>query len=397
MRIVKVLIVGGGPGGCATALSLHQSNPSAKFLVIDDSDKEKFKIGESLPASANQILRYLSDEVFRKLNQDAQDENHIYCSGNASSWASKELQETYAIMNPFGAGLHLDRVLFEETMRASISNPCKSTDPTLGLSTLVAGRFTSVDKVMDQWWVTAEVEPGVTRTFRSKYLVDSTGRKASVAQKLNAQTIKLDSLLAFYVVFATSAEDRDRRTLIEAGESGWWYSAKLPHNRRVVAYHTDDSDPSRKEVKKLDGFLNLVYGGTTHVSQMLREGEYDPVPGTKHPQRTAANSSHLEPYCDEEKGWWAVGDAAMAFDPLSSQGIITALKSGSLLGHLLAKKIESLSDDSTSQISYSMPELYGNIRTKYEQDKLYYYTLPRRFTSEFWIRRRQRMTMAKDM
>jgi hypothetical protein len=195
--------------------------------------------------------------------------------------------------------------------------------------------------------------------------------------------------MALYVVFVTSAEDKDRRTLIEAVESGWWYSAKLPHNRRVVAYHTDDSNPACKEVKKLDGFLNSIYGGTTHVSQVLQEGEYDPVPGTKHPHCTVANSSYLDPYCDEEKGWWAVGDAAIAFDPLSSQGIITALKSGSLLGRLLAKKVESLSDNSILQISYSMPEVYGDIRTKYERDKLYYYTLPRRFESDFWVRRRQ--------
>jgi 2-polyprenyl-6-methoxyphenol hydroxylase-like FAD-dependent oxidoreductase len=196
-------------------------------------------------------------------------------------------------------------------------------------------------------------------------------------------------------VFVTSAEDSDRRTLIEAAKSGWWYSAKLPHNRRVVVYHTDDSDVSCKEVKSMEGFLNLAYGGTTHVSHVLREGEYDPVSEMRHPQRTAANSSYLEPCCDERMGWWAVGDAALAFDPLSSQGIITALKSGYLLGHFLAKKTGCSLNESAAQDSYSMQEFYTGIRMKYEREKLYYYTRPRRFDGNFWARRRLYEGVAK--
>ena len=47
----------------------------------------------------------------------------------------------------------------------------------------------------------------------------------------------------------------------------------------------------------------------------------------------AANSSRLD--CVSGRGWLAVGDAAMAFDPLSSQGLVQALASGIRAGEAL--------------------------------------------------------------
>ena len=44
------------------------------------------------------------------------------------------------------------------------------------------------------------------------------------------------------------------------------------------------------------------------------------------PRRAAAHTAHLDRvYAD---GWTAAGDAAVAFDPLSSQGVLTALYTG---------------------------------------------------------------------
>jgi hypothetical protein len=143
-----------------------------------------FKIGESLPASANPTLRYLSEEFYLKFQQDIQNEDHLYCSGNASAWTSEELEETYAIMNPFGAGLHLDRGLFEETMRSSIPRLHEPSHQVVGSSAILTGKVISVAKVQDEWEVMVEVSSNTTKSFRSKYLVEATGRKASVAQRV---------------------------------------------------------------------------------------------------------------------------------------------------------------------------------------------------------------------
>jgi NADPH-dependent 2,4-dienoyl-CoA reductase/sulfur reductase-like enzyme len=42
--VFSVIIAGGGPAGCATALSLHRSNPGISFLLLDDADTTVFKV-----------------------------------------------------------------------------------------------------------------------------------------------------------------------------------------------------------------------------------------------------------------------------------------------------------------------------------------------------------------
>jgi hypothetical protein len=62
---------------------------------------------------------------------------------------------------------------------------------------------------------------------------------------------------------------------------------------------------------------------STHISRKLETHGYAIV---AKPQPTDARSSRLERFHGE--GWLAAGDAAIAFDPLSSQGILSALYSG---------------------------------------------------------------------
>jgi 2-polyprenyl-6-methoxyphenol hydroxylase-like FAD-dependent oxidoreductase len=201
--------------------------------------------------------------------------------------------------------------------------------------------------------------------------------------------VKEDALLAFYCVFVPSltAEDQDYRTLIEASESGWWYSSPLPYNRRVVAYHTDDTNPTSRDARKRDGFMNLLHT-TLHISRLITEGEYDILveTDTKYPICTAAGSSRLEPPCNtadpEGVRWVAVGDAAMAFDPLSSQGMITAMKTGCVVGSAIGQEILL---PGSNDLSSGIREVYSQVWSKYVKEKRYFYSQgKRRFNGEFW-------------
>jgi 2-polyprenyl-6-methoxyphenol hydroxylase-like FAD-dependent oxidoreductase len=209
----------------------------------------------------------------------------------------------------------------------------------------------------------------------------------SLPLQLGAKTLKGDKLLAFYSLFVSSGGDGDRRTLIEATESGWWYSSSLPHNRRIVVYHTDDDDPSAKLVRTPDGFLDLLHNQSQHISSILTANDYDFLPGLKYPRPTAANSSVLSPICDDVEHWCAVGDAAMAFDPLSSQGMITALNAGCFIGEELAKRISMKLEGVKSDGIDSISEYYAAVSEKYEREKRQYYRLSR-FEGGFWAKRR---------
>lgn len=39
-----VVIVGGGPAGCATALAFHKSTEHGSFLLLDDANNAEFKV-----------------------------------------------------------------------------------------------------------------------------------------------------------------------------------------------------------------------------------------------------------------------------------------------------------------------------------------------------------------
>lgn len=181
--------------------------------------------------------------------------------------------------------------------------------------------------------------------------------------------------------------DDDYRTVIEAAESGWFYTTQLPHHSRLVVYHTDGSDHTAKVARKLDGFLQLLQEQAPRISSLLQGPGYEILdePGESYPKCTAACSSFLDPVWDENTQWCAIGDAAMAFDPLSSQGMLTALKTGSILGLELARR---LGDDHSPR--RSMASVYDVIRKDYEEKKAQYYGQVRRFESKFWRDRQTR-------
>ncbi|TFK38752.1 hypothetical protein BDQ12DRAFT_651084 [Crucibulum laeve] len=381
-----VIIVGGGLAGCSTALSIRRSYPRASILLLDDTDPTAFKIGESLPAEGKKVLAYLSPQLLARFADDLSNDTHVRCTGNAFAWNTEELEEKYAILNLFGMGWHLDRAKFDQALR--------DVGAAEGVK-IVRGSFLDVRRGEGPyvWNVTGKnIGSQSTTAFQSRIVVDASGRKASLARKLGAKTIKRDTLLALYTIFHLTAgvEDPDYRTIIEASESGWWYTSQLPNSKRVVVYHTDESDPTSRIARKQDGFLNLLHSETSHISTLILEQKYDLLrdSGIQHPRCTVACSSYLEPCCDQgaPSEWYAVGDAAMAFDPLSSQGMITALKMGCIVGDAIGRQLEALQPVVETR---NVVDNYMLVRAKYEKEKLYFYRQVDRFNGEFWRRRQE--------
>ncbi|KAG8741250.1 hypothetical protein FRC10_003130 [Ceratobasidium sp. 414] len=214
-------------------------------------------------------------------------------------------------------------------------------------------------------------------------------RSEGSCMKIGAKTVKLDGLLAFYTVFSSTNVDKDSRTLIEATEVGWWYSSRLPDQRRIVVFHTDDCDPPAKAARKQDGFMDMLHRDTTHISQTISDNDYRPMSGigAGYPRCTSAGSSFLSPFGDQEERWCAVGDAAMAFDPLSSQGMMTALRMGHSVGAMLAKQLLPANTPGDSTDVESVTELFEETRRDYELKRRYFYAQSM-FEGAFWQRRR---------
>jgi 2-polyprenyl-6-methoxyphenol hydroxylase-like FAD-dependent oxidoreductase len=54
-----VAIIGGGPAGTASAISLRQTFPALRVLVIEATDYTSLRVGEVLPPVARALLQHL--------------------------------------------------------------------------------------------------------------------------------------------------------------------------------------------------------------------------------------------------------------------------------------------------------------------------------------------------
>ena len=99
------------------------------------------------------------------------------------------------------------------------------------------------------------------------------------------------------------------------------------------------------------------------------------------PCGTGAGSMRLDRFVGD--GWLAVGDAAISFDPLSSQGMLNALYTGLRGGQALAR---ALLGDHAGIAGYTerLEQVYG----AYLRNRLAFYAAePRWADHAFWRRR----------
>jgi flavin-dependent dehydrogenase len=172
--------------------------------------------------------------------------------------------------------------------------------------------------------------------------------------------------------------DSDSLTLVESVEHGWWYTVRVPNGRRVVVYLTDAGTSSANTARHAQGYRALV-DETVHIRSRLQSSGYSM---TGDPMITSSNSSRLERVAGA--GWLAAGDAATSFDPLSSQGVLTAaysgLKAGRALDGLLSGDFESLR-------AYGLR--IGTVYDAYLSNRVECYRFEQRWQqSEFWRARR---------
>jgi flavin-dependent dehydrogenase len=235
------------------------------------------------------------------------------------------------LFEPNGPGWQLDRTRFDAMLRRAAAGA--GADVYEGARLALAGNAPSPSDGSLYLRLHGDADAGragsagqAGQDVRCRWLIDAGGRSATLARQLGATRRRDDRLVAFYARLRCTGgadrADRDGRTLVEAVEDGWWYSVLLPSGERLVVRLGDADLLDRRRLLVGDGLWSTL-GETRHLSRLCTEYGYAP----SGPARGAdASSSRLEPAAGER--WLAVGDAALAFDPLSSKGIASALYTG---------------------------------------------------------------------
>jgi flavin-dependent dehydrogenase len=252
-----------------------------------------------------------------------------------------------------GQGWHLDRKRFD----AMLAEAACAAGTTVLTRTCV--RESSYDDRV--WRIQAECAGGPPRTLTARFLIDASGRSASIARRQSARTEAIDRLVGIvgYVEFDSGVRAGDGTTLVESVPDGWWYSAWLPDNILAVAFMSDGDLIHALEAESIGGWTKLL-SGTVHTRQRVVGGRR---PVRLFPRNAA--SHFLRPGGGD--GWLAAGDALCAFDPLSSLGIGHALASGAHAARAVEGSLRGDSEPFAEYIAKSTEHFsdYLRIRSRY--------------------------------
>jgi flavin-dependent dehydrogenase len=345
-----VLVAGAGPAGCATAIRTARAGLTT--VLLDRPRRARMWAGESLPPGMDGLVRSVFGEAV--LSGD----RHRRAVGTRSVWGGEPLIETDFITNPLGEGWILDRACFDQAAREAAT--------AAGATVARVRHLKSLSREATGW----RLDCGDGTSLTARFVVDATGRSAALLRLLRVGRIAADRQIA---ILATYPDDGDAYcgTTVEAVEDGWWYTTPLPGRRRVLAYLTDE-DLWRRGARA----WHAVLGQTLHIKRCAGRSALSARPGAY-----PANTAQATRIAGES--WLAVGDSSASFDPLSSQGVASAVLMGGKAGDAIVHP------DRSSAIE-AWAEAYAMLIAEHADLRTHYARLEKRWPkSPFWRRRQE--------
>jgi len=290
----EVGILGGGPAGLVMARRLAELGHDT--LLVDRAGGTKGQRAESLPPSIRPIL-----ESVRL--QDALDAA-VFCRERRALllWEANELQVKTFDSAP---SLLVDRALFDDVLRSVIVRS--------GTRVVVPANARAPQRHPRGGWLVPIATSSGTAFMRARFLVDARGRRPRACVDDSApSTVALSA--SFVVDERAFAETR-----IEAGMDAWFWGSPLPGRCYAAAVFIDSA-----RVGGLGGCDRMrLYRRLLSRSKLLKNLLTDRLCGPVS-VRDATSRLAKDLIGDD---FIRVGEAAVAIDPLSSQGIQAALLS----------------------------------------------------------------------
>jgi flavin-dependent dehydrogenase len=354
-----IVVAGAGPSGAAAALCLARAGASVA-LVDPFDDAGGLRVGETLPPMVRDPLSTLG------LWERFAGARHRPAYAIRSAWGSAEPADRDHIFHPHGHGWHVDRRAFDRMLVDAAAD---------GGALLIRGSVGEARRRDGGWTVeTGEI------ALRAQFVIDATGRAARVARRQGARPLALDRLIG--VVASLPPEDTTRSaegtTLVEAVSDGWWYSARTPDDRLLIAFMTD-ADIWARGTRRGGALASRLEAAPLTRARLRR------VPEANTPVRViAATSARLCPPCGP--GWMAAGDAAMSVDPLCGNGVCLALRSGMRVAGAILRGEDGADGLNAASAAYAAE--VSRAFSDYTAAWRWFYGCERRFpSSEFWRRR----------
>ena len=354
-RHFEVVVVGSGPAGASTAIRLLRAGVTVSIVASADTRS-------SLPGEA------LSPEVrteFRRMGLEDDFPREAMPSYGIEALWGQEIPAFHShLCSPSGNGLSINRPDFHGALlRAVLTN---------GDCGFSSGQFLRAEKTSRGWTVAIRIGEAI-ETLTCDLLADASGRSAAVARHLGARRCRFDSLCGISSVLDFPIAQQT--LVVEATSYGWWYLTPIGRTETLVCLISDVDIIQHFSAFQSSSWLGLLRKAE-FISSRLGALPNEVVTRT-HPCETGI----LDRITGDS--WIAIGDAASMVDPLSSAGVLKALKSGVEAADRI---VECLAGNPFALANYE--NLTRNDFDAYLRTRRRQYAIESRWSQEaFWARR----------
>ncbi len=309
-----VLVMGGGPGGVSAALLCAEAG--LRVRLIEGAAFPREVPGETLPPGVESLLRRLG--VWEPFSASG----FLRHEGN---WVQWDRLDPAPRFQPFGrdregpwSGFQawratLDTLMLDRARAAGVDvrQPCQAVRLRLAQGRL-AGVLTSDGPVS------------------ARFLVDATGRRHWLAHRLGLTFERFSPrLVARYGYVTGDCPGRVAEPVLVADSDGWTWTARV----RDGLYQ----------------WTRLVLRGSRPPQDWLPE-EFRSLTRCGPPRGADVSWRMASPTAGP--GYFLVGDAASVLDPASSHGVLRAIMSGMMAGHLIARVIRREATEPEAAVAY---------------------------------------------
>lgn len=362
-----IVIIGAGPAGAIAAGQLASSGLSV--LVVEANGNTIPKWGNLLPMAAVRVLDQCN------LWERFQAQDHRLTAGNQLAWGNRRIHKATAKPNPHDQAYLVDRAQVEELwVDYALEN---------GAEIWMEATFNTCKQNPDGWEIEAEAQ-SQQRKIKARFMIDASGTKRAVQSYLGIP-FQLEDIQECWISLLEPVEKDSRYPIsgmVESVENGWWYASPTPNGQLQLMFFTQPSI-SAIPPAELPRKWEAEKDRTSHLKNLLIQFPFKQIGKTEVVQVENGRTAQIA-----GEHWCAIGDAAIAFDPLSSQGLLSALYAGIRIKEPVAQWLRG-NRQPMAQYTENQMAIYQSYLANHTQLYLEEKRWPQ---SPFWKQRQTRST-----
>lgn len=370
-KALGIVIIGGGPSGCAAALAARNMGYE-DITIIEKEPFGRHRIGEILLTQT--VLEFKNLNIHEEMSLAAK--KHQWGRKFAAAYVHGKDRTPWKVQNnhPLSSPLdqpHVPRCFVDpETnlwytvmvRRHEFDEELRSICSQRGIN-VIHGSVKDFSSVLDEdsdkstiTNLTVELNNGETLKISPSFVIDATGQQALIPRKKKVRKVIDDwGLQARYTYFNNVDYDNAmKHGLFKEGanilsfEDGWSWVANLGKDITSVGIVSRNWDKDENHFwRKLENLPEYKTFGFDRAVTVDHLGNV-----TKKDNLYVHPNYRFRSEIMRGRNWGCSGDAAMFLDPLLSQGVTLAMSFGAKIGELAVNVINGELDPIQALIAY---------------------------------------------